>query len=89
MILVVLVLRSSNSGSSGSTSSTTISSITTWGPYHGGGAVDTQHETIYIYSLTLVRKKPHFQETAACLEQVLLVILAQARKVVIYLCHYM
>ena len=30
--------------------STTISSITTWGPYHGGGgAVDTQHETIYIY----------------------------------------
>ena len=52
MILVVLVLRSSNSGSSGSTSSgstssTTISSITTWGPYHGGGAVDTQHETIY------------------------------------------
>ena len=47
MILVVLVLRSSNSGSSGSTSSTTISSITTWGPYHGGGgAVDTQHETI-------------------------------------------
>ena len=50
MILVVLVLRSSNSGSSGSTSSTTISSITTWGPYHGGGgAVDTQHETIYTY----------------------------------------
>ena len=48
MILVVLVLRSSNSGSSGSTSSTTISSITAWGPYHGGGAVDTQHETIYI-----------------------------------------
>ena len=56
MILVVLVLRSSNSGSSGSTSgssgstsSTTISSITTWGPYHGGGgAVDTQHETIYM-----------------------------------------
>ena len=47
MILVVLVLRSSNSGSSGSTSSTTISSITTWGPYHGGGgAVDTQHETM-------------------------------------------
>ena len=47
---MVLVLRSSNSGSSGSTSSTTISSITTWGPYHagGGGAVDTQHETIYI-----------------------------------------
>ena len=52
MILVVLVLRSSNSGSSGSTSSTTISSITTWGPYHGGGAVDTQHETIYIYIYT-------------------------------------
>ena len=49
MILVVLVLRSSNSGSSGSTSSTTISSITTWGPYHWGGAVDTQHETIYDY----------------------------------------
>ena len=51
MILVVLVLRSSNSGSSGSTSSTTISSITTWGPYHGGGAVDTQHETIYTYAI--------------------------------------
>ena len=58
MILVVLVLRSSNSGSSGSTSSTTISSITTWGPYHGGGgAVDTQHETIYTPSLQFLRSR--------------------------------
>ena len=48
MILVVLVLRSSNSGSSGSTSSTTISSITTWGPYHGGGGPLTRNTKPYI-----------------------------------------
>ena len=53
MILVVLVLRSSNSGSSGSTSSgstssTTISSITTWGPYHGGGPL-TRNTKPYIH----------------------------------------
>ena len=53
MILVVLVLRSSNSGSSATTSATstttttTTSSIATWGPYHLGGAVDTQHDNIY------------------------------------------
>ena len=57
MILVVLVLRSSNSGSSGSTSgssgstsSTTISSITTWGPYHGGGGPLTRNTKPYIYT---------------------------------------
>ena len=49
MILVVLVLRSSNSGSSGSTSSTTISSITTWGPYHGGGGPLTRNTKPYIH----------------------------------------
>ena len=52
MILVVLVLRSSNSGSSGSTSSTTISSITTWGPYHGGGPL-TRNTKPYILGLPM------------------------------------
>ena len=49
MILVVLVLRSSNSGSSGSTSSTTISSITTWGPYHWGGGPLTRNTKPYMH----------------------------------------